>query len=118
MSNLRKKFQTIRQRRARRVRSVIEGTPGRPRLAVFRSLKHISAQIIDDTSGRTIVATYDREVAKSLKGIERAAAVGKLIAEKAERAGLKSIVFDRRHYKFHGRIKALAEAARAAGLEF
>ncbi|KKU47869.1 MAG: 50S ribosomal protein L18 [Parcubacteria group bacterium GW2011_GWA2_46_9] len=97
---------------------MIKGGKLRPRLAVFRSLKHISAQVIDDTVGRTIVAAHDWEVPKSLKSMERAAAVGRLIGEKAKNNGIESAVFDRRHYKFHGRVKALAEAARGVGLKF
>jgi large subunit ribosomal protein L18 len=87
-------------------------------LAVFRSLKHLSAQIIDDTTGRTIVAAHDSEVSAKLKGVERAAAVGALMAERARRHGFAAIVLDRRHYKYHGQIKALAEAERAGGLIF
>lgn len=114
----RKKLQDTRQRRRRRVRAVISGSKERPRLAVFRSLKHISAQVIDDSVGRTVAAASDREVAKSFKGIKRAAAVGALLAEKAKSNGVKAVVFDRRHYKYHGQVKALAEAAREGGLKF
>src|SRR3989344_8370480 len=108
MHKRQKKFQSIRQRRLRRVRAVIKGGKLRPRLAVFRSLKHINAQIIDDTVGRTIIAAHDWEVPKSLKSMERAAAVGTLIGERAVNKGVKAVVFDRRHYKFHGQIKELA----------
>ncbi|OGL87158.1 50S ribosomal protein L18 [Candidatus Uhrbacteria bacterium RIFCSPLOWO2_02_FULL_48_12] len=114
----RKKLQDTRQRRRRRVRAVVSGSKERPRLAVFRSLKHISAQIIDDTVGRTIASANDRELDKSLKGIKRAAAVGARLAEMAKRHGIKAIVFDRRHYKYHGQVKALAEAVREGGLKF
>lgn len=100
------------------MRAVIKGGKLRPRLAVFRSLKHISAQVIDDTAGRTIVAAHDWEVLKSLKSMKRAAAVGKLVGEKTKKKGIEAVVFDRRHYKFHGQVKALAEAAREAGLKF
>ena len=94
------------------------GVRSRPRLAVCRSLKHISAQIIDDSAAVTMVAAHDREVSSSLKKIEKAAAVGKLVAERALKKGITSIVFDRRHYKYHGRVKALADAARDFGLKF
>ena|SRR3989338_8887903 len=112
------KLQSIRRRRVGRIRARVRGTAQRPRLAVFRSLKHISAQIIDDTAGRTIVAVRDSEVSAKLKGVERAAALGALMAERARRHGLERIVLDRRHYKYHGQIKALAEALRAGGLMF
>ncbi len=108
----------IKIRRARRVRATVRGTTERPRLAVFRSLKHISAQIIDDTKGRTVVAAHAREVEAKKKGMERAEAIGKLLGERAIAAGCKTVVFDRRSYRFHGQVKALAEAARAAGLIF
>lgn len=118
MAILRKKLQNIKRRRIHRVRAVVSGSKERPRLAVFRSLKHISGQIIDDMSGRTIAAASDHDMARSLRGIKRAAAVGVLLAEKAKAKGVKSIVFDRRHYKYHGRVKSLAEAAREGGLKF
>jgi len=112
-----------RLRRHERVRKKIKGTPERPRLNVFRSLTNIYAQIIDDTTGHTLVAASTLD--KSLKGKiknggnkEAAAEVGKLIAEKALEKGIKKVVFDRGGYLYHGRVKALAEAAREAGLEF
>ena len=113
--------QIHRQRRARRlhrIRTVIRGTVERPRLAVFRSLKHVSAQVINDTTGRTLAAANDREVDVKVRGVARAAAVGALIAERARAKGVAVVVFDRRHYRYHGQVKAVAEAARSAGLEF
>jgi large subunit ribosomal protein L18 len=112
-----------RDRRHGRVRKVVSGTPARPRLAVFRSLHHISAQLIDDTAGRTLAAasTYEPAVREGLTGTANAAAaaaVGKAIAERAVAAGATTVVFDRAGYQYHGRIKALADAARSAGLEF
>ena len=100
-----------------------KATEGRPRLSVFRSGKHIYAQVIDDTEGRTVVAasTLDADVKKgAAKGnnIEAASAVGKLIAERAKSAGVTDVVFDRGGYKYHGRVKALADAAREGGLSF
>ncbi|HXF53329.1 MAG TPA: 50S ribosomal protein L18, partial [Hyphomicrobiaceae bacterium] len=96
---------------------------GRPRLSVFRSQKHIYAQIIDDSAGRTLAAasSLEKELRSSLKtGADKAAAsaVGKLIAERAAKAGVAEIVFDRGGYRYHGRVKALAEAARQGGLKF
>jgi len=112
-----------RDRRHGRVRKVVSGTPARPRLAVFRSLHHVYAQVIDDVSGRTLAAasTTDGALRKSLKSpssAEGAAAVGKSIAERARQAGIETVVFDRGGFPYHGRIKALAEAARSAGLKF
>lgn len=112
-----------RQKRHFRVRNKIAGTSERPRLNVFRSLKHIYAQIIDDTSGNTIVSasTLDKPVKESLKAygnVESAKAVGKLIAQKAKAKGISKVVFDRGGYIYHGRVKELAESARNSGLEF
>jgi large subunit ribosomal protein L18 len=112
-----------RQRRQRRVRAKVKGTAQRPRLNVFRSARHIFAQVIDDTQGRTLVAasTLDADVrarAKELKKTEEAKAVGKLIAQRALEKGFKQVVFDRGGFQFHGRVKALAEGAREGGLEF
>jgi large subunit ribosomal protein L18 len=105
------------------VRKRVAGSPERPRLSVFRSCIHIYAQVIDDSVGRTLVAasTKDSTLAPSLAGktkIERAKAVGQLIAERAKDAGIEKVVFDRGGFKYHGRIQALAEAAREAGLNF
>lgn len=112
-----------RQRRHTRVRKTVSGTPVRPRLNVFRSAQHIYAQVIDDVAGHTLAAASDADKAfeASLKGknkIERAAAVGKAIAERAKANGVSLVVFDRGGYKYHGRVQALAEAAREAGLGF
>lgn len=112
-----------RLRRHRRVRRRVTGTPQRPRLAVFRSLTHIYAQVIDDTAGRTLVAASDRDadVAGEAKGkpkTARAELVGAAIARKATAAGVEKVVFDRGGFLYHGRVKALAEAARKAGLSF
>ena len=109
-----------RLRRHERVRKNISGTAEKPRLNVFRSLNHIYAQIIDDTKGITLVSASS--LAKSFEGkggnIEGAKAVGKLVAEKALEKGIKTVVFDRGGYIYHGRVAALAEGAREAGLEF
>jgi large subunit ribosomal protein L18 len=112
-----------RQRRHARVRRHVSGTADRPRLCVFRSLRHIRAQVIDDTSGRTLVAasTLDGGVRSQINGKDKsaqAAIVGELIAKRALEAGITRIVFDRGGYKYHGRVKSLADAARKAGLEF
>jgi large subunit ribosomal protein L18 len=112
-----------RRRVHARVRTRITGTPERPRLCVYRSLEHIYTQIIDDRTGRTIVSasSMDKETKKNLKGggnIASAKAVGKTIAGRAKAAGVVKVVFDRGGYKYHGRVKALADAAREAGLQF
>ena len=113
-----------RLRRKRRIRKKIFGTSTRVRLCVFKSLKHIYAQIIDDTQGRTLVAasTLDpvlREEIKNMKGkILPSKEVGKLVAQRALEKGIKRVVFDRNGFPYHGRIKALAEGAREGGLEF
>jgi large subunit ribosomal protein L18 len=113
-----------RDKRHRRVRKRVEGLEARPRLAVFRSLHHITAQVIDDTQGRTLAAasTVEGELKGQLKGhtanAGAAAAVGRAVAQRAVAAGVKSVVFDRGGYLYHGRVKALADAAREAGLEF
>jgi large subunit ribosomal protein L18 len=109
----------IRLRIHTRIRRKVKGTPERPRLAVFRSVKHIYAQVIDDVAGHTVVAASSSE--KEGKGggnMSGAKAIGKLVAERAKDKGIKSVVFDRGGYHYHGRVKALAEAAREAGLEF
>ena len=108
-----------RQRRHRRVRGKVEGTAERPRLVVTRSNRGIVAQLVDDTNGRTLAsATWLQE--KSFKGNKtaQAAEVGKLLAEKAKQAGIVTVVFDRGGYLYHGRVKALADAAREGGLKF
>lgn len=113
----------MRELRHRRLRKKIAGTPDRPRLSVFRSLKHIYAQVIDDEAGKTLVSasTMDKSLAdhfKSTGGQEAAKTIGKLIAERAIAHGITSVVFDRGGHVFLGRVKALADAAREAGLKF
>ncbi|QRN85362.1 50S ribosomal protein L18 [Clostridia bacterium] len=113
----------LRIKKRRRVRRNISGTPERPRLAVYRSNKHIYAQLIDDVAGVTLVAASSKELSNAGKlekssTIEAAAAVGKLVAEKAVAKQLKSVVFDRGGFLYHGRVKALADGAREGGLEF
>jgi large subunit ribosomal protein L18 len=110
-----------RRKRHDRIRLRLEGTESRPRLAVFRSLNHIYAQVIDDASGRTLAAasTVEKELrASSQTKTEEAAVVGRLVAERAKSAGVERVVFDRAGFRYHGRIKSLADAAREAGLEF
>ena len=111
-----------RDRRHARVRSVVSGTAARPRLAVFRSASHIYTQIIDDASGKTLAAASSAEILKASKTkaakAELSTQVGTAIAEKAKVKGITAVVFDRGGYRYHGRVKALAEAARTAGLEF
>jgi large subunit ribosomal protein L18 len=110
--------------RHRRVRKRVAGSAERPRLAVFRSLSHIYAQVIDDRAGRTVAAASDLEAGsprgdkKAGKKTERAKQVGKALAERAKAAGIAEVVFDRGGYRYHGRVKALAEGAREAGLKF
>jgi len=109
----------LREKRRARIRARVKGTKARPRLSVFRSLKHTNAQIIDDLSGKTLVSVNDLELkVKKGKKLEKAKAVGLLIAKKAQEKKIKKVVFDRAGHKYHGRIKALAEGAREGGLEF
>ena len=114
-----RKRNEIRKRVHERIRAKMQGTPERPRLNVYRSLNHIYAQVIDDTKGTTLVAA-STVAAKSKTGGNAAAAkeIGKLVAERAKEKGIKKVVFDRGGYLYHGRVKALADAAREAGLEF
>jgi large subunit ribosomal protein L18 len=107
-----------RARRHRRVRVRVAGTGQRPRLSVFRSLHHVYAQLIDDVTGRTVAAASTAQLKSSKKDLEAAAAVGRAIAERAKAAGVTAAVFDRGGFLYHGRVKALADAAREAGLEF
>jgi large subunit ribosomal protein L18 len=112
-----------RIKRHRRVRARVQGVAARPRLCVFRSLRHISAQVIDDGTGRTLVAasTSEGDIRKTLEStasVLAAEAVGKAVAERARQAGVNTVVFDRGGYLYHGRVRALADAARGAGLEF
>jgi large subunit ribosomal protein L18 len=110
-----------REKRHTRIRLHLDGTTDRPRLAVFRSLSHIYAQVIDDSSGKTLAAasTLEKELrsAKQTK-TEEARVVGRLVAERAKSAGVERVVFDRAGFRYHGRIKSLADAAREAGLDF
>jgi large subunit ribosomal protein L18 len=115
--------EAARRRRHERVRGKVFGTRERPRLNVFRSLRHIYAQVIDDWEGETLVSasTIDSEVRAQLDGlskVEQARAVGEAVAERALDEGIERVVFDRGGYKYHGRVKALAEGAREKGLEF
>ncbi|MCS6788953.1 MAG: 50S ribosomal protein L18 [Patescibacteria group bacterium] len=115
----RKEINKIRKLKIRRVRAKISGTPERPRLAVKRSNKNIYVQLIDDTVGKTLVSASSLELKDiKLNKTEMAKNVGKLIAEKALKQGIREVVFDRRWYKYHGRVKSLADAAREAGLKF
>ncbi len=109
-----------RRRRHFRVRKNLHGATGRPRLAVFKSNRYIYAQVIDDDGGRTLAAASSQEPAlrERTLTVETAAEVGKLVAQRAKDAGIGSVVFDRGGYPYHGRVKALADAAREAGLEF
>ena len=109
-----------RDRRHSRVRRKVQGTAGRPRLAVFKSNRYIYAQIIDDEGGRTLAAASSREPSVTGKTltVESAAEVGKLLAERAGAADVEEVVFDRGGYPFHGRVKALADAVREAGVKF
>jgi large subunit ribosomal protein L18 len=110
----------IRNRIHQRIRRKLRGTAERPRLAVFRSVAHIYAQVIDDNAGTTLVSASSVDKAGKAKGGNVAAAttIGRLVAERAKEKGIGKVVFDRGGYIYHGRVKALAEAARAAGLEF
>ena len=113
--------EAAREKRHARIRLHLAGTTERPRLAVFRSTQHIYAQVIDDTSGRTLAAasTLEKELraAKQTK-TEEAKVVGRLVAERAKNAGIERVVFDRAGNRYHGRVKSLADAAREAGLDF
>ncbi|UCG20069.1 MAG: 50S ribosomal protein L18 [Deltaproteobacteria bacterium] len=115
--------QEARLKRKKRIRKKISGSPERPRLSVFRSPKHIYAQVIDDLNGVTLVAASSlnleiREQEKVKGKIEEAKRVGKMIADKAKAQGITAVVFDRNGFLYHGRVRALATAAREAGLEF
>lgn len=123
LANRRQRIWRRRESRCFRIRQRVVGTPERPRLAVYRSLAHTYAQLIDDTTGRTVASasTLTRELRSKLKtggNIEAAKAVGAAIAVATLAKGINRVAFDRRHYRYHGRVKALAEAARAAGLKF
>ncbi|GAA5482373.1 50S ribosomal protein L18 [Haloferula sargassicola] len=118
MSLLKRK--EVRRRIHARIRRKVAGTADRPRLAVHYSNQHVYAQIIDDAAGRTLASasTMDKGVEKSASNVDCAATVGKLIAERAKEANVSAVVFDRGGHLYHGKIKALAEAAREAGLQF
>jgi large subunit ribosomal protein L18 len=110
-----------RHRRHLRVRQRVAGTAGRPRLGVYRSLKHIYAQLVDDDRGVALLGVADGSEGIAIDGegkVARAKAVGKLLAEKAKAAGIAKVVFDRAGYQYHGRVKAVADGAREGGLEF
>ena len=109
----------LRRKRHERIRLRIEGSPERPRLSVFRSAKHIYAQVIDDSSGRTLAAASSREgdLAETPATVDGARSVGKALAERARAAGVKAVVLDRGGYQYHGRVRSLAEGAREGGLD-
>lgn len=113
-----KKVDILKERRHNRVRSIVSGTGDRPRLSIYFSLKHSYAQLIDDKSGITIVSASDKELKSKGKNIKIAEELGKLIAKKAKEKNIIKIVFDRGSKKYHGKIKTLADTARAEGLEF
>ena len=109
----------VRRRIHIRIRKKVQGTKDRPRLAVFRSIKHIYVQVIDDRAGQTIVSASSAEKGSSNGGnVDGAKLIGKLVAERAKEKGITKVVFDRGGFLYHGRVKALADAAREAGLEF
>ena len=113
----------LRKRRHTRVRGKVNGTPERPRLNVSRSIQHIYAQLIDDTTGQTLAtaSTVEKDLRTSLKSggnVDAAKVIGKLIAERGQAKGITSVVFDRGGYKYHGRVQALADGAREGGLNF
>lgn len=111
---------TGRARRHAKIRSQVKGTPDKPRLSMFRSNKHVVCQLIDDVNGKTLVAASGLDLAKDAKGTktERAAMVGQLLAERAAKQKITTICFDRGGYKYHGRVKAVAEELRQKGLQF
>ncbi len=122
MTTTAQKRHELRVRRHRRVRKKVHGTATRPRLAIYRSNKHLTAQVIDDDAGRTLASasTLEADFRKQQSGgnVAAATAVGALVAERAKQAGISAVVFDRGGFLYHGRVAAIAEAARAAGLEF
>ena len=120
MATATQKKQQGRVRRHKRVRKNLTGTAERPRLSVFRSNKHMVAQLIDDTSGRTLVtaSSHEKGATGATGNVATSSAIGQRIAERAKSAGITKVVFDRGGFLYHGRIAAVAEAARAAGLEF
>lgn len=119
MVNIQTIKQNLRKRRQARVRAKISGSASRPRLSVFRSLKHLYAQLIDDQAGKTLASVKDTEIKdKKAKPVDLAFGIGELMAQKALKIGIQQVVFDRAGYKYHGRIKAVAEGARKGGLKF
>ena len=125
MGNTRNPRQLLRERRHKRIRKKIQGTAERPRLVVFRSLKNIEGQLVDDGSGRTIMglSTLDQSLRSfepegSNRKVEQAFAAGKLLGQRAREQGIEAVVFDRGGYQYHGRVKAFAEGAREGGLKF
>jgi large subunit ribosomal protein L18 len=123
MTKIAQKKREDRLRRHRRVRAIVSGTSARPRLNVFRSEANIYAQVIDDVAGHTLVSasTIDKEVAAQIEGktkVEAAKVVGMVVAQRAQAAGIKQIVFDRGGYRYFGRVSALADGAREGGLDF
>ena len=122
MTTTAQKRHELRIRRHRRVRKKVHGTATRPRLAIYRSNKHLTAQVIDDDAGRTLASasTLEADFRKQQSGgnVAAATAVGALVAERTKQAGISAVVFDRGGFLYHGRVAAIAEAARAAGLEF
>lgn len=110
--------QQKKQSLKRKIRATISGTPMRPRMSVFRSNKYIAVQLIDDTTATTLVSATDKNLKKNMKKMEGAIAVGKEVATLASAKGITAVVFDRNGFKYAGRIKALADAAREAGLQF
>lgn len=117
-ASVQKRLHATQARRRNRVRARVSGTADRPRLTLFRSLRHLSSQIINDREGKTLVSATDHEAKAKGTGIERATETGTLIAKKALAKDIRSVVFDRRGYKYHGQVKAFAEAARKGGLQF
>ncbi len=113
----------MRLKRKKRIRTKVSGTQERPRLTVFRSAKHIYAQIIDDAAGQTLISasTVEKQIREKEKAASKVASadeIGKLVAERALKKGISSVVFDRNGYKYHGRVKALSDGARETGLDF
>jgi large subunit ribosomal protein L18 len=110
--------QQKRKARQKRTRAKVKGTPERPRLSVFRSAKHIYAQLLDDSAGKVVAAAHDGVIKEKKSGVDLARLVGKALAKAAKQQGIEKVVFDRGAYKYHGNIKALAEGAREGGLVF
>lgn len=115
MAQIKKHF--LRARRAHRTRARLHGTAERPRLSVFRSAKHFTAQLIDDDAGKTLASVHDGEIGKGTP-MERESELGKLIANKAKKVGVETVIFDRGSYAYHGRVKAFADGVREGGLKF